>query len=112
MRPFAAGVDELEEQIAAAWSDRQIADLVDDQQREAAEGTDLLPQRPFAFGLGQRCDDVGEAGEVDAAAGLNRLDAERQAEMGFAGAGRGRDMAPDFWRVKRRSTMRFILWRG
>jgi hypothetical protein len=29
--PFVAGVDELEEEIAAAGDDRQIADLVDDQ---------------------------------------------------------------------------------
>ena len=48
---FVAGVDELEEQIAAAWSDRQIADLVDDQQREAAEVTNLLPQRPSRSAL-------------------------------------------------------------
>src|SRR3546814_10081923 len=30
---FIAGVDQLEEQVAAAWDDRQVADLVDDQQR-------------------------------------------------------------------------------
>ena len=34
---FVAGVDELEEQIATAGSDRQVADLIDDQKREAAE---------------------------------------------------------------------------
>ena len=39
-----AGVDELEEQIAAAGDDRQVADLVDDEQREAAEEADLLAQ--------------------------------------------------------------------
>ncbi len=33
---FVAGVDELEEQIAAARSDGQIADLIDDQEGEAA----------------------------------------------------------------------------
>jgi hypothetical protein len=29
-----ARVDELEKQIAAAWNDRQVADLVNDKQRE------------------------------------------------------------------------------
>ena len=33
---FVTGVDELEEQIAAAGNDRQITDLVDDQESEAA----------------------------------------------------------------------------
>ena len=37
---FVAGIDELEEQIAAAGDDRQVADLVDDEQREAAEEAD------------------------------------------------------------------------
>lgn len=30
---FVAGVDELEEQVAAARRDRKIADLIDDEQR-------------------------------------------------------------------------------
>ena len=39
-----AGVDELEEQVAAAGRDRQVADLVDDEQRGAAEIADALAQ--------------------------------------------------------------------
>ena len=39
---FVARVDKLEEQIAAAGNDRQVSDLVDDQQREATEEPDLL----------------------------------------------------------------------
>ena len=49
---FVASVDELEEEITAARNHRQVADLVDDQQREAAEEADSLPQCPFALGLG------------------------------------------------------------
>ena len=48
-----AGVDELEEQIAAAGNDRQVTDLIDDEQREAAEESDLLAQSALAFGLGE-----------------------------------------------------------
>ena len=54
-----AGVDELEEQIAAAGNDRQVADLVDDEQREAAEEADLLAQGALALGLGERADEIG-----------------------------------------------------
>src|SRR3954451_23568713 len=46
-------VDQLEEQVAAAGHDRQVADLVHDQQRRPAEEADLLAQRPLAFRLGQ-----------------------------------------------------------
>ena len=67
---FVAGVDELEEQIAAAGDDRQVADLVDDQEGEAAEEPDLLAQAALAFGLGEHPDEIGERGEVDAACRL------------------------------------------
>ena len=57
---FVAGVDELEEQIAAAGDHRQVADLVDDEQREAAEVPDFLAQRAFALRSRERGDDIGE----------------------------------------------------
>ena len=47
---------------------------------------------PFALGLGERGDDVGERGEVDAAAGLHGLDGERGGKMALAGAGRPKQM--------------------
>ena len=65
-----AGVDELEEEVATAGDDRQVADLVDDQQRGSAEDADALAQQTLPLGLGERSDDVGEGGEVDAAPGL------------------------------------------
>jgi hypothetical protein len=43
---------------------------------------------PFALGLGEGADDVGQGGEIDAAAGLDCLDADGDSEMRFAGAGR------------------------
>jgi len=49
-----AGIDELEEQIPAAGNDREVTDLVDDEQSEAAEESDLLAQSALAFGLGAR----------------------------------------------------------
>ena len=56
-----ARVDQLEEQVAAAGDDRQVADLVDDQQRGAAEEADALAQPALALGLGERADEVGQA---------------------------------------------------
>jgi hypothetical protein len=50
----------LEEQIAAAGHDREIADLVDDEQGGAAQIADTLAQQSLALGLGERGDDVGE----------------------------------------------------
>lgn len=77
----------MEEEIAAAGGDREIADFVDDEQRTAAEESDLLAQRPFVLGLGEGGDELGERDEVDAPAGADGLDGERCGEMGFAGAG-------------------------
>ena len=87
------GVDELEEQVAAAGNDRQVADLIDDEQREAAEEADFLAQSTLALGLGEGADQVGERGEVDAAPGFDRLDTERQAEVALTGAGRADESA-------------------
>jgi hypothetical protein len=77
--PLVAGVDQLEDQAAAIGDDRQVADLVDDQERGTTEEADLVVQPALALRLGQRADEVGERDEVDAAPGLDRLDAEREA---------------------------------
>jgi len=70
-----ARVDELEEQVAAAVGDRQVADLVDNEERGSAEPTDAFMQLAFALGLDEGADDVGEGGEVDTASGFDGLDA-------------------------------------
>src|SRR5690242_16375249 len=85
---FVAGIDELKEEITAAVHDRQITDLVDDEQRGAAEPADALAQLTLTLGLGEGADDVGKGGEVDAAPSLDGLDAERHGKMRFAGARR------------------------
>lgn len=59
---FVAGVDELEEQVTAAGRHREIADLIDHQQRSPAQEPDLLAQRAFAFGLGEDAWQSGRAG--------------------------------------------------
>jgi hypothetical protein len=42
--PLVTGVDQLKEQAAAVGDDRQVADLVDDQERGTAEEADLVVQ--------------------------------------------------------------------
>ena len=86
------GVDQLEEQAAAVGDDRQVADLVDDQQGGAAEEADLIAQPALALGLGERGNEVGERDEVDAAPGLDRLDPKRDRKVALAGAGRAEQM--------------------
>src|SRR5215211_5223684 len=87
-----AGVDQLEEEVAATGHDRQVADLVDDQESGSAEEPDPLLQMSFAFRTGERGDEVGQGGEVDAPAGLDRLHAEGDREVAFAGAGRAEEV--------------------
>jgi hypothetical protein len=82
-----AGVDQLEEQIAGTSPDGEIADLINDEQRRAAEEADTFAQTSFTVGLGERVDDVGERREVDPAASADSLDAESCRQMTFAGTG-------------------------
>jgi len=106
-----ARVDELEEQIASACDDWEVADFIDDERGEPAEELDLLAQSAFAFGLGERTDQIGEpalaavAGlgfepidEIDdiveptARAGANAASRNGDGEMGLAGSGRSSDI--------------------
>ena len=50
---------------------------------DAAEIADAFAQAALAVGAGEVVDDVGERGEVDAAAGTDRLDAEGDGQGGF-----------------------------
>ena len=97
--PLVASVDQLEEQAAAIGDDRQVADLVDDQERGTAEEADLVAQPALALGLGECGDEVGERDEVDAAPGLDRLDPEGDRKVALAGAG-----GPSRWTTSWRST--------
>ena len=61
----------------------------------------------LACGL-QLLDEVGGGGEERAIAVVDEGVTESRAEMALADAGRDGDMAPGFWRAKRRSTTPFI----
>ncbi len=51
---FVAGVNSLEELVAAARDDRQVSDLVDHKELWPCEVADALAQSPLFFGLGHR----------------------------------------------------------
>jgi hypothetical protein len=55
---FIAGIDELEKQVAAIGADRQVPDLVDDEQAVARKEAQSLRQIAFALGLRHRVDDL------------------------------------------------------
>ena len=76
MAPFSyRGLMSWKEQIASAGNDWQVADVVDDKQREAAKQPYLLAQGALALGLGERADEITEWREVDVTSGLDGLDA-------------------------------------
>lgn len=84
---FVTGIDELKEEVAAACHDRQVADLVDDEESEAAEEAEAFGEPAFALGAGEPCDQVGERGEVDASTRLDGFHAESGRQVALAGAG-------------------------
>ena len=68
---FVSCIDELEEQIAATGNDGQVADFVDDKEREAAKEPDLVAKGALALGLGEGADEITNRSEVDAASGFD-----------------------------------------
>ena len=88
-RPFfIARIDQLEEQIATTGYDREVTDLVDDQQRWPAVEADPLAQRALPFGLGKRTDQVRKRDERDAFAGFDGFQTECAGKVALAGARR------------------------
>jgi hypothetical protein len=51
MAPLVPGVDELEDEVATAGRDGEIADLLDDEQREPAVVADPLAKGAVTLGL-------------------------------------------------------------
>lgn len=81
---FVPRIDQLEEQVAAAGCHRQVADLVNDEQRRPTEEAYALAQSAFSLGLGELGDEIGERDEVDELSGAHRLDGQRSGEMALA----------------------------
>jgi hypothetical protein len=84
--PFVAGGDELEEQVRGFGFERDVADLVHDEQRGAAELGDLVLEPAGVVRGGQPGDPFGGGGERDPVPGLAGTDPQPGGQVGFAGA--------------------------
>src|SRR5262249_9940386 len=83
---FVAPADDLEQQIGAVLVDRQIAELVDDQQAGLEVATDLTLEAAGGLRGGERVDDVDGGGEERGMAADAGGMAECDADMRLAEA--------------------------
>src|ERR1700685_4532190 len=104
---------QMEEQGPAGGAERQVAQLVKDDEIGVGEPRRDLAGFALKLLLFESVDEFDGGEEPYAlAVMLDGLDADGRGEMRLPRAGRGSDMAPGFWRVKRRSTTPFIRWRA
>jgi hypothetical protein len=110
---FVELAQQMEEQCAAGGAERQVAQLVQDDEVGVGKPPRNLAGLPLALFLFEGVDefDGGEAPDTLAVM-FDGLDADRRGEVRLARARRDSDMAPGFWRVKRQSTTRFIRLRA
>lgn len=87
-----ARIDQLEEQVASAGYDREVTDLIDDQERWSAVEPEPLAQGAFAFCFRQSADQVGKRDERHALARLDRLEPKRAGQVAFACARRTQEV--------------------
>src|SRR4029453_16025276 len=79
--------DQLEEQMRAAAFERQVPELVDNQQLRLAVKQQALSQLALGFGFGQGREQSGGAREEDGVPGFDDGPPERDGEMRFSDTG-------------------------
>ena len=84
--PFVAAGDQLEEQVGGFGFERDVADLVDDDQWVAAQAGQLGVDAPGLMRFGKTGDPFGGGGEQDAVAGLAGPHRQPDRQVGLAGA--------------------------
>ena len=87
-RAFVAVGHEREHEVRGFGVERDVADLVNDQQRDERQAFELGLELALAFGLGEPGDPLGRGRELHALAGQARADPEGGRDVGLAGAGR------------------------
>src|SRR5204862_7556673 len=85
---FVAARDQGEEQVGGLAFEREVADLVDDEQVVALEAAQLLLELVAILRLLQARDPLLSGRESDSVAVLAGLESERDREVRLAGAGR------------------------
>jgi transposase len=86
--PLVAAGHQLEEQVGGFGFERDVADLVDDEQRVAAEADEFGLQPAGVVRGGEPVDPLRRGGEQDPVPGLAGPDRQADGEVGLAGAGR------------------------
>ena len=77
-----------EHEVRGFGVERDVADLVDDEQRDERQALQLGLELALAFGLAEPGDPLGGGRELHALPGEARADPERGRDVGLAGAGR------------------------
>ena len=85
--PFVAGGHELEEQVRGFGLEGDVADLVDDDQRVAAQPGEFGLQPSVVVGVGEAGDPLGGGVEQDPVPGLAGPDRQTGRQVGLAGPG-------------------------
>ena len=86
-----APVDQLEEEDGAAAGDREIADLVHDQECGIGQGLEALVQASGCLSLLEGVDQIGQGAVVDFSAALGGGDGQADGQVGLADAGRAEE---------------------
>jgi hypothetical protein len=89
--PFVAGGDQGVEQGSGFGFEGDVADLIADQQRDAAQPVEFGVEAAGALGGVEPLDPLVGGGEGDPVAAAGGLDGQRDGQVGFAGAGRESD---------------------
>ena len=84
MRRVVAIAHQLEEQVGGLGFDGDVADLVDDEQRVAAESAQLALQPAGVMGVGEAGDPLGAGGEQHPVACLAGPDGQADGQVGLA----------------------------
>jgi hypothetical protein len=85
-RSFIAGGYELEEQVGGLCLEWDVADLVDDDERIAAQAQELGVEMSAGMSIGQATDPLGGRRKGNPVPGLAGPDRETDREVGLAGA--------------------------
>jgi len=104
---FVTRIDELEEQIGAAGGDRQITDLIDDQQARSNQEADLVGQTALSLGPVEGLYQLGERTAIHTAPGLDGGHAKRRRQMALTGSRRTNLILLDIMAVRRSFTTPF-----
>ena len=98
----------MEQQLTAGLGEGEIAEFIEDDEVEACEVVgDAARASGAAFGL-ELVDEVDGCEEATARSGADAASCDGDGQMRLARSDRDSDMAPGFWRAKRRCTTPFI----